>query len=241
VAALQRALALAEVGEAAAAVAGDLHLEVAGARQELLDVDAVVAEGRAGLGTAAGVGGGDLVRLRHDAHAATAAAGDGLDDHRRPAEAGEEGARLVERHGRAAAGQHRHASALGEGTGARLVAEQRQCLGARADERQASGGAAAREVGLLGEEAVAGMHGVAAGGGGDGEQLRGVEVGGRADAAQRVRIVRVQAVQRRVVVLGEHRNRGDAERGGAVGDADGDLAAVGDQQAGARHAGRREP
>ena len=54
VAALQRALALAEVDEVAVAVAEDLHLDVARPLDELLDVDAVVGEERLALRRRAG-------------------------------------------------------------------------------------------------------------------------------------------------------------------------------------------
>ena len=47
--ALHRAVALAEVDHVPPAVAEDLHLDVAGLLDELLDVDRAVAEGRLGL------------------------------------------------------------------------------------------------------------------------------------------------------------------------------------------------
>ena len=50
VAALQRAVALAEMDGVALAVAEDLHLDVARLLEVLLDVDGVVAEGGPGLG-----------------------------------------------------------------------------------------------------------------------------------------------------------------------------------------------
>src|SRR6185369_793642 len=75
-----RAVALAEVENLAVAVAEDLKLDVAGALDVFLDIDGAVAEGF--LGFAAGdvvfLGEGNVVV--RDAHAASAAAGDGLDD-----------------------------------------------------------------------------------------------------------------------------------------------------------------
>ena len=50
VAALQRAVALAEMDGLAGAVADHLHLDVARLFQIFLDVDGIVAEGRAGFG-----------------------------------------------------------------------------------------------------------------------------------------------------------------------------------------------
>src|SRR5206468_3268009 len=74
VAALDRALALAEMDERAVAVAQHLHLDVAGTDEELLEVDAPVGEGGPGLAP----GGGERVRqlgpARHRAHALAAAA-----------------------------------------------------------------------------------------------------------------------------------------------------------------------
>ena len=80
VAALQRAVALPQVRDGAGAVADDLHFDVAGARQQLLDVDIAVAERAARLGLAARVGLVEIIAGEHDAHAAPAAAGDRLDD-----------------------------------------------------------------------------------------------------------------------------------------------------------------
>ncbi len=82
VAALQRAVALAEMHGPALAVAEHLHLDMARAREIFLQIDGVVAEGFSGFGA----------RHRHRAlkigdalrhlHAAPAAAGDRLDQHR---------------------------------------------------------------------------------------------------------------------------------------------------------------
>ena len=82
VAALDRAVPLAEVDHLAVAVRQDLELDVAGPLDELLQVDPAVAERLLGLVA------GDVVLLRErdvvvgDAHPAAAAAGDRLDDDR---------------------------------------------------------------------------------------------------------------------------------------------------------------
>src|SRR5690606_26416771 len=82
VAALHRAVALAQVDRVALAVGQHLDLDVARVLEELLHVDHVVAERGAGFGA----GGGDRVGQRglgvHHAHAAPAAAAGRLDDHR---------------------------------------------------------------------------------------------------------------------------------------------------------------
>ncbi|MCY1440530.1 hypothetical protein D9M71_568100 [compost metagenome] len=65
---------------------------------------------------------------------------------------------------------------------------------------------------------------------GDLHQLRAVQVGRRAASRERHRKVGLAQVQRVAVVLGEHRDTADTQLGGGTGDADGDLATVGDQQ-----------
>ena len=63
-------------------VAQDLHLDVLGAHDELLEEDRVVAERLLRLGARALERLGQLAGRAHDAHAAAAAAGRRLDDHR---------------------------------------------------------------------------------------------------------------------------------------------------------------
>ena len=81
VAALDRAFALAEIDHIAVLVAEHLDFDVAGIDDEFLDEDAIVAEGRFGLGL------GELESLGHfglrmrDPHALAAAAGGRLDHH----------------------------------------------------------------------------------------------------------------------------------------------------------------
>ena len=62
-------------------VAEDLHLDVARVDDELLEVHLVVAEGALGLAAGVLVGGVQLVRRLHQAHALAAAAGRRLQHH----------------------------------------------------------------------------------------------------------------------------------------------------------------
>ena len=103
-------------------------------------------------------------------------------------------------------------------------------LGGRADEDDAGLLAGAREGGVLGEEAVAGVDRLGAGLLGDLEDLvhREVALGGRAGAEQ-VRLVGAPDVRRVAIGLGVDRHAGDAELLERPHHADGDLAAVGDQ------------
>ena len=91
-------------------------------------------------------------------------------------------------------------------------------------------GDGAGEVGVLGIEAVAGVHAVDPGPLDDVEDRVGVEVAlGGGLATEGVRLVRIADVQRVAVELGVHRDRGDPELSAGTHHAHGDLAAVRDQ------------
>ena len=93
VAALQRAVALAEMDGVAAAVAQHLDLDVARALQIFFQIDRVVAERGLGLGAGGGERGRKLVLEMRDLHAAAAAAGGRLHQHRKADLAGDARAR----------------------------------------------------------------------------------------------------------------------------------------------------
>ena len=82
VAALDRAFALAEVDDGAVVIAEDLDLDVARVLDVLLDVDVAEPERRLRLPLRRLQRRAHLTRRADDAHAAPAAAGDRLDDHR---------------------------------------------------------------------------------------------------------------------------------------------------------------
>ena len=89
------------------------------------------------------------------------------------------------------------------------------------------------EVGVLGEEAVAGMHAVGAARADRGEDGFGVEVRlGRGLTTERVCLVGEPHVHRIAVELGVHRDRCDAELLARTDHANGDLSAIGDQDLG---------
>ena len=101
-------------------------------------------------------------------------------------------------------------------------------------------GAGIGELGVLGEEAVAGMDRVGAGFAGDADDL-----GDRVDDRPRSRprppadligLVGLEAVEGELVLLGEDGDRLDAEFGRGAEDADGDLGTVGDEDLADRHA-----
>jgi hypothetical protein len=104
--------------------------------------------------------------------------------------------------------------------------------GRRSDERDALGGDGTGEVGVLGEEAVTGVHAVGA------ALLDGVENGlgvevtlGRSGAAERICLVGEAHVESVAIQFAVDRDGGDTEFAGGSDDSDGDLATIGDQDA----------
>ena len=92
-------------------------------------------------------------------------------------------------------GQDGHAEPFGRGTGVGFVAEQRQHFGARPDKGEVGSGAAAGELGVLAQKAVAGMDGVAAGILGHPQDGVDVQIGGGPGPRQGARLVRQAPVQ----------------------------------------------
>ncbi len=212
-------------------VGEDLELDVTRVLQILLHVDHVVVEGRGRLrlGQGDGVEQGGLGM--HDAHAAPAAAAGCLDDDRIADLARHlHGAFLVVVDRAVRARHAGHAGLLHGGDGGDLVAHQADGLGARADEDEARALDPLGEIGVLGQETVAGMDGDRVGHLGRADDGRHVQIalerGGRADAD---RFVGQQNVLEVAVGLGVHGDRLDAELAAGAQDAQRDLAPVGDQ------------
>ena len=160
---LQGAVALAQEGDFALAVAEHLHLDMPGGFEEALDVHLAVAERRLRLRAREreyplqfGLG-------AHDPHPAPAAARRRF-EHDGEADAPRGALQIaVVRGGRLQAGEDRQPGAAHRLPRHRLVAHPLDRLGARADEGDAEFLAHLRHVGVLGEEAVAGMDRVAPG------------------------------------------------------------------------------
>lgn len=236
--ALDGAFALPEMGDRAMAIADDLHLDMAGLPDQTLGINTVEAERRLGLGLAACIGFREICFVLDHAHAATAAAGHRLDDdHRMAAERGEERRNLLQARRTAGAGDDRHAAAFCQLPCRDLVAEQFECCRLGPDKDDARVRASLRKRRVLAEEAVAGMHGIAAG------ALRrlhhglDVEIGPRAAARDFHRLVRDAHMQRQRVIGRVDRNRRDVGVSRRARDADGDLATIGDQELFERHSG----
>ena len=228
VATLHRAVALAQVDRAALAVGQHLDLHVARVLQEFLHVDHVVAE--RGLGFR--LRGGDGVVERrfgvHHAHAAPAAAACGLHDHRIADLAADPdvGRRIVAQR-TAAAGHARHAGLLHRADRLDLVAHQPDGVRPGTDEHEAALLHAFGEVGVLAEEAVAGVDRLRVGHFRRGDDRRHVEValGGRR-RPDAYRLVGHGHVLEVAVHRGMHRDRADPQRVARAQDAQGDFAAV---------------
>ncbi|GAA4010595.1 hypothetical protein GCM10022280_04810 [Sphingomonas swuensis] len=163
VAALDAALALAEVEDVAVLVAEQLDLDMARALDELLDEHPVVAEAGEALAL------GRLEAVAHvlfgpgEAHALAAAAGRGL-HHHRIADLARDPDRIVG--GGDVTEEARddiHPGRLGEFLGFDLVAHRRNGIRRRADEGDVLGHQRLDEGGALGQEAVARVHRLGAG------------------------------------------------------------------------------
>ena len=219
-------------------VAQDLDLDVAGAADQLLQEDLVVAEGGLGLAPAGGDLFGQLVGALDHAHAAAAAAPAGL-GHDREADGFRQLRRLRLVAGQGTGRRHdRDAGLLGQVARLDLAAQAPHDRGLGADEGDAGLGAGLGEVGVLGQEAVARVDRRDPGVVGDAQDVLDVQVGGDRflALADQEALVRLEAVQGEAVLVGIDRHRADAELAGRAQDADGDLAAVGDQQLAERRA-----
>ena len=241
---LHRAVALEEVHEVAVEVAEQLHLDVPGPLDELLDEHRRAAEGRLALTLGAFERHGQLVFAAHHAHAAAAAAVGRLEDHG-PAELLGDCQRVGRARDRLrAAGEDRHAGPLGEVAGGRLIAEHLEEFDPRAHERDARLLARRGEGGVLREEPVSRMDRIHAVVLGERDDRLDVEVAAErlARLADEIRFVGLEAVEREAVFVGVDRDGADAELVGGAEDADRDLAAVGDEQFGdGTHGGWRRP
>ena len=135
-----------------------------GRSQIFFEIDRVVAEGGLGFRARASPARWRVRRrAAHDLHAASAAAGRRLDQHRIADLAGDLGGFRVGANAAIRARHHRNAERLGGALGLDLVAHQADMLGLRADEVHAVLGEDFGKARVLRQKAVAGMHGVGAG------------------------------------------------------------------------------
>ena len=214
----------------AGAVAHHLDFDVARFCQILLDVNRVVAEGRAGFRARGRERYRKIVRVSRHLHASAATTGGGLDDDRK-ADLGCDAVRLTVFGDCALRTRHdRNTKPLRRALGLDLVAHDADVLGRWADEGDVVGGQYIGKLGILGQEAVAGMNRVGAGDFASGDDLVDVEIGvprrRRADADA---FVREPDMHRIGVGSRMHRHRADAELLGGAQHTQRDFASVGNQ------------
>ena len=230
VAALDRTFALAEIDHVAMLVAQHLDFDVAGIDDEFFDEDAVVAERGFGFGLGEVEAFGDLGLRMRDPHALAAAAGGGLDHHGIADLVGDLH-RVLFVLDDAEMPRHRRNLGLGGGLlGFDLVAHRGDGAWIGADEDDARGLKRARKRLALGQEAVAGMHGLRAGLAAGLHDLVDQQITlGRGRRADQHGLVGHLDVQRIAVGLGIHRYRLDPHPARSLDDPAGDLAAICDQ------------
>ena len=234
VAPLHGAVPLEEVHHVAVGVPQYLNLQVTRPPDETLEEDAVLAERHPCLPTRGQAGIGKLVRIGDPPHAPAATAPTGLDDSGKADPGCQFQGRLDIVGEHVGGGNGGHARAGGGFPCGYLVAEQPQGVGTRPDEGDTRRGAGFGELRRLGQEAVAGMDGVAAGFAGDPYDLVDTEVGGDRPEplADAVGFVGFRAMQREAVLFREHGDRRLVHLVRGTQYADGDLAAIGDQYPG---------
>ncbi len=229
VAALERAIALAEVYALAHPVAKDLNFDVTRLLEIFLHIDFVIAEGGLGLGTSGEEGGFDFLLGFRDLHAAPAAAGGGLDDDRIAHLGGDALGGAEIGHATVRARNDGDSEFLGGVLGGDLVAHQADVLGRGADEGQAVILDRLHESRVFRQEAIAGVDRLSAG------DLAGRDDRGEAQIALRRRVgadadglIRHANVHRIGIGGGMHRNRFDPHFTAGAHDPKSDLSAVGD-------------
>ena len=229
-AALQRALALAEVDGVAMLVGQHLHLDVPGIEDRLLDINFAVTERALGFTAGALESGLEFGRGVHQAHAFSAAAGGSFQHHGIADSGGDlfgfgdgfDAARSAgdERdtgffHGLAGAGFRSHGVHGGRGG---------------ADELDSRVGASLREFRILRKEAVTGVDGIGAGARGDVENLRNIQIRfrrcGRADG---IGFIGFAHVERGAVYIGVDDHGGNVQLVAGAEHAHRDLATIGNE------------
>ena len=228
---LDAAFSLSEVCDRTILVAEDLHFDVSGSGDELLDVDILQSKRRFGLGLAAAVGGIEVFCLKHRASAAAASARDRLDHHGADRAARfEKGARLFQRDCVIETAENGDPGRHSRFAGAGFVTEQLQVLNIGPDEGDVGRCAHSGKVRSFREKAVSRMDRVATARRRGGNDRRTVEVGLRAGAGKGVRIVRDADVQAAGVIFRIDGHGAQSKVRGSAGDADCDFSAIGDQE-----------
>ena len=160
VAPLVRAVAHPDRPGRAESVGDDLHLDVMGGRDQLLEQQRAVAERLECLGARAREGRPERVGLVHAADPPTASSGRGLDHQREADSLGVLGGVLRRGHRSTAPRRHGYLGFLGQALGRDLVPQQAHGLRFGADEHDPEALAQFGELRLLGHEAPSDPHGL---------------------------------------------------------------------------------
>ena len=233
VTALDGAVTVVQVDHVAVVIGQDLDLHVLGAPQVLFNKDLVVAEGLLGL-----VDGllellGHVCFLINNAHAAATAAVGGLQHHGVANLLGHFHGFLHGLHGVVHTRDNGHVGGDGDLLGGDLVAHGVHAVHGGADEGDAVLFALGYQVGILSQEAVAGVDGVHVvllGDLDDGIDVQ-VSVHGALARVQGIGLVRQGAEHGVLILLGVDGNGGDAQLIQCAEHTNGDLTAVGHQDA----------
>ena len=230
VAALDRAFALEVVHAVPVAIEHHLDLDVARVVQIALEIEATVAERGQRFARCGAERARHLVRFAHHADALASATCGRLDGDR-IADALSVADGLLDVVDRILEARHgRHASLVHRAAALDLVAHHGDGTGRRTDPGEARVGHRLGELGVLGQESVAGVDGLGAGRLGCRQDLGLVEVAlGRRRATERNGLVGHANVQRFVVDVRVDGDALDAHLAGGTDDAQGDLAPVRDQ------------
>jgi hypothetical protein len=230
VAALNRAIALAQVDDVAVRVGQELHFDMPGILEVALDVDGRIREVGVPLTPCGLESALDVVALTDDAKALSPAARGGL-DRERPAELVAEPddlGRSCDRLGRSR--DDRDAGSLHPLTRLRLRPHRLDRVRRRPDPREAGGLDRAGEDGILGEEPVAGVDGLGSGLQRRLDDLLLVQVAlDRRPGAEQPGLVRHTNVEGGAIGLGVDGHRGDLQLAQRPEDADGDFPPVGNE------------
>jgi hypothetical protein len=230
VSALDGAVALPEVDDVALVVTENLELDVARVLDEFLDVNPAVGKRLFSLAAGGVVALDQRDVVVGSAHSAASAAGHGLDHHRVANFLGGLERLLLGLDDVLRSGRDRHAGLAGQLAADGLVLQRIHRFGLRANEADVAVLADLGEVGVLGEEPVAGVNGIDVRNLGCADDAIDPQVtlsaGRAADADGFVRHLGVHGVRVRLRV---HRHGADVQLLAGANDPDGDLPAIGYQ------------
>jgi len=230
-AALDRALALAEMDGVAVRIGENLKFDVARAHEVFFEQHGVVAESGQRFAFCRFEGFVELREVRDDAHPAPTPAGTGFDEHGRTDAFGLGPKRCGALIGAVVAGDDRHVVFARAALSFDLVAHRGNRFRRRADEDEPGVAGRARKRRTFGEETITGMDGVGAQFARGPDNARDVEIrfgrGRRADARGIVHELEVIRVR---VGFGVDAERYDPALAGRARDPHGDLAAIRDEQ-----------